>query len=131
MKRYVSNWAQLEGSIVEAYILNEYINNWSLYIDEIKTKHNRRKKNEDFGESSEGLIVARPTGGKQNDGDLSRALLNTVYWSLLYNSLELKPYLKYVISNAYIVWSIFEYCLQCLAENKSPYFEQWTQKYIA
>ena len=61
----------------------------------------------DLGESSEGLIVfsqtARPTSGRRNDGDLSRALLDTAHWYLLYNSPELEPYLKYVISYAYIV----------------------------
>ena len=107
LKRYVSNRAQPEGSIAEAYILKECINNWSLYIDGIKTVHNRREINEDFDESSERLIVfsqtARPTGGRQNDGDLSRALLDTAHWYLLYNSPELEPYLKYVISYAYIV----------------------------
>ena len=38
---------------------------------------------EDLGESSEGLIVfsqtARPTGGRRNDGNLSRALLDTAH----------------------------------------------------
>ena len=53
VKRYVSNRAQPEGSIAEAYILKECINNWSLYIDGIKTVHNRRERNEDFGKSSE------------------------------------------------------------------------------
>ena len=69
--------------------------------------HNRRERNEDFGESSEGLIVfsqtARPTGGRWNDGNLSYALLDTAHWYLLYNSPELEPYLKYVISYACIV----------------------------
>ena len=69
--------------------------------------HNQRERNEDFGESSEGLIVfsqtARPTSGRRNDGDLSRALLDIAHWYLLYNSPELEPYLKYVISYAYIV----------------------------
>ena len=69
--------------------------------------HNRREINEDFDESSERLIVfsqtARPTGGRQNDGDLSRALLDTAHWYFLYNCPELEPYLKYVISYAYIV----------------------------
>ena len=126
LKRYVSNQARPEGSIAEAYILKECINNWSLYIDGIETVHNRRKRNEDLGESSEWLIVfsqtAWPTGGRQNDDNLSRALLDTAYWYLLYNSPELEPYLKYVISYACIVWSSFEYYLQYLAENKSPYF---------
>ena len=40
--------------------------------------HNRRERNEDFGEASEGLIVfsqtARPTGGRQNDDNLSRVV---------------------------------------------------------
>ena len=126
LKRYVSNRAQPEDSIAEAYILKECINNWSLYIDRIETMHNRRERNEDLSESSKGLIVfsqtAWPTGGRWNDGNLSRALLDTTHWYLLYNSPELEPYLKYVISYACIVWSSFEYYLQCLAENKSPYF---------
>ncbi|KAK9983801.1 hypothetical protein SO802_033326 [Lithocarpus litseifolius] len=98
LKRYVSNRARLEGSIAEAYILKECINNWSLYIDGIETVHNRRERNEDLGESSEGLIAfsqtARITGGRRNDGNLSRALLDTAHWYLLYNSLELEPYLN-------------------------------------
>ncbi|XP_075673809.1 uncharacterized protein LOC142643152 [Castanea sativa] len=98
LKRYVSNRARPEGSIAEAYILKECINNWSLYIDGIETVHNRRERDEDFGESSEGLIVfsqtARPTGGRRNDGNLSRALLDTAHWYLLYNSPELEPYLN-------------------------------------
>ena len=53
LKRYVSNRARPKGSIVKAYILKECINNWSLYIDEIEIVHNRRERNEDFGESSE------------------------------------------------------------------------------
>ena len=69
--------------------------------------HNRRERNEDFGESSKGLIVfsriAQPTGGKRNDGSLSHVLLDAAHWYLLYNSPKLKPYLKYVISYAYIV----------------------------
>ena len=107
LKGYVSNRARPEGSIAKAYILKECINNWSLYIDGIETVHNRRERNEDLGESSEGLIVfsqiARLTGGRRNDGNLSRALLDTAHWYLLYNSPELEPYLKYVILYACIV----------------------------
>ena len=48
--------------------------------------YNRRERNEDLGESSKGLIVfsqtARPTGGRRNDGNLSRALLDTAHWYL-------------------------------------------------
>ena len=61
LKRYVSNRAQPEDSIAEAYILKECINNWSLYIDRIETMHNRRERNEDLSESSEGLIVFSQT----------------------------------------------------------------------
>ena len=57
LKRYISNRARLEGSIAEAYILNECINNRSLYIDEIEIVQNWIERNEDFDESSEGLIV--------------------------------------------------------------------------
>ena len=126
LKKYVSNQARPECSIAEAYILKECINNWFLYNDGIETVYNWRERNKDFDESSERLIVfsqtARPTGSRRNDGNLFRALLDTAHWYLLYNSPELKPYLKYVISYACIVWSGFEYYLQCLAENKSLYF---------
>ena len=98
LKRYVSNRAQPEGSIAETYILKECINNWSLYIDGIKAVHNRRERNEDFGKSSEWLIVfsqnTRPIDGRRNDDNLFRALLDTVHWYLLFNSPELEPYLK-------------------------------------
>ena len=57
LKKYVSNQAQPEVSIARAYILKECINNWSLYIDGIETVHNRRERNEDFGESNEGFIL--------------------------------------------------------------------------
>ena len=83
LKRYVSNRARPEGSIAEAYILKECINNQFLYIDRIEIVHNRREINEDFDESSEGLIVflqtTRPIGGRWNDGNLSRALLDTAH----------------------------------------------------
>ena len=66
LKKYVSNRAKPVGSIVEPYILKECINNWSLYIDGIKTVHNQMERNQNFGESSEELIVFsqtnRPTG---------------------------------------------------------------------
>ena len=79
LKRYISNRARPEGLIAEASILKERINNWSLYIDGIETVHNRRERNEDFGEFSERLIVflqtTRPTGGRRNDGNLSRHCL--------------------------------------------------------
>ena len=107
LKRYVLNRARPEGSIAEAYILKECINNWSLYIDGIETVHNRRERNEDLGESNEGLIVfskiARHISGRRNDDNFSRALLDTAHWYLLYNSPELEPYLKYVILYACIV----------------------------
>ena len=45
--------------------------------------HNQRERNEDFDESSEGLIVfsqtSQPTGGRWNDGNLFRALLDTAH----------------------------------------------------
>ena len=78
-----------------------------MYIDGIEILHNQRERNEDLGESSERLIVfsqtVRPTGGRRNDGNLSRALLDTAHLYLLYNSHELEPYFKYVILYACIV----------------------------
>nr|XP_023899147.1 uncharacterized protein LOC112011004 [Quercus suber] len=96
LKRYVSNRARPEGSIVKAYILKECINNWSLYIDGIETVHNRRERNEDFGESSEGLIMNRL---KVNESSKATKQL----WSLANGP---KPHVK-----EYTVYNIIEYCM--------------------
>ncbi|GMY23997.1 hypothetical protein FCV25MIE_19238 [Fagus crenata] len=94
LKRYVSNRAQPEGSIAEAYILKECITFCSMYLDGIETVHNRRERNEDSGECSKGLTVftqtARPTGCRRIDGELSDELRDIAHWYLLYNTLELE-----------------------------------------
>ncbi|KAL0013741.1 hypothetical protein SO802_000810 [Lithocarpus litseifolius] len=130
LKRYVSNRARPEGLIAKANILKECINNCSLYIDGIETVHNRRERNEDFDESSEGLIVfsqtARPTGGRQNDGNLSRALLDTAHWYLLYNSPKLEPYLKYMNKLKVNESSEATKQLRSLANSLKPHVKEYT-----
>ena len=71
-----------------------------MYLDGIETMHNRRERNEDSGECSKGLTVftqiARPTGCRRIDGELSDELRDIAHLYLLYNTLELESYLEYV-----------------------------------
>uniref|UniRef100_A0A2N9HII4 DUF4216 domain-containing protein n=1 Tax=Fagus sylvatica TaxID=28930 RepID=A0A2N9HII4_FAGSY len=73
-----------------------------MYLDGIETVHNRRERNEDFGECRKGLTVftqtARPTGCRRIDGELSDELRDIAHWYLLYNTLELESYLEYMNS---------------------------------
>ena len=45
LKKYVKNYARPEGSIVEAYIVNEALTFCSMYLSGIETKFNRLKRN--------------------------------------------------------------------------------------
>ncbi|KAK3206791.1 hypothetical protein Dsin_020837 [Dipteronia sinensis] len=48
-KTYVKNKARPEGSIAEAYIVNESLTFCSIYLDSIETKFNRIQRNDDGG----------------------------------------------------------------------------------
>ncbi|KAG5547799.1 hypothetical protein RHGRI_013476 [Rhododendron griersonianum] len=59
LKRFVSNRARPEGSIVEAYIVKECITFCSMYLDGVETVHNRPERNEDLGVRRQGLMMNR------------------------------------------------------------------------
>ena len=46
MKKYVRNKARPEGSIAEAYTVNEVLSFCSMYLSGIETRFNRGEKNE-------------------------------------------------------------------------------------
>ncbi|KAH7859972.1 hypothetical protein Vadar_007692 [Vaccinium darrowii] len=98
LKRFVSNRAQPEGSIVEAYIVKECITFCSMYLDGVETVHNQPERNADLGERREGLTIfteiARPIGLISRDGEMSQELRDIAHWFLLYNSPELEKYLE-------------------------------------
>ncbi|XP_026448702.1 uncharacterized protein LOC113348969 [Papaver somniferum] len=53
LKRYVKNKARPEGSIAEAYIINEALTFCSLYLRGIETKFNRPERNDDNSDDSQ------------------------------------------------------------------------------
>ena len=102
LKRYFSNRARLEDSILKAYILKKCITFSSLYLDGVETVHNQRERNADCGEYGQGLTVfsqtAQPSRSKRSDVGMSLELRDIARWYLLYNCPELEPYLEYVMS---------------------------------
>ncbi|KAF7141455.1 hypothetical protein RHSIM_Rhsim06G0076200 [Rhododendron simsii] len=101
LKRFLSNRARPEGSIVEAYIVKKCITFCSMYLDGVETAHNRPERNEDLGVRRQGLTVftetARPILPITRDGQMSQELRDIAHWFLLYNSPELEKYLEYVL----------------------------------
>ncbi|XP_058211822.1 uncharacterized protein LOC131324005 [Rhododendron vialii] len=98
LKNFVSNRAQPEGSIVEAYIVKECLTFCAMYLDGIETVHNQHERNEDLGDRRKGLTVftetARPIGQVTRDGEMSQELRHKAHWFLLYNSPEVEKYLE-------------------------------------
>ncbi|KAL3826143.1 hypothetical protein ACJIZ3_022172 [Penstemon smallii] len=96
LKKYVRNKARPEGSIAEAYSINECLTFCSMYLDGIETRFNREERNHDIVEDG-GLSVfsqkLRPLGApeyvevKQNEIDIAHAYV-------LNNCEELEPYFQ-------------------------------------
>ena len=96
-KSYVRNKAYPEGSIAEAYIVNESLTFCSQYLLGIETKFNRPDRNvDDLNDQSNGFSVfsqrARPFGSYQQL-EFSRAEIEKTHWYILNNYKELQSYL--------------------------------------
>ncbi|XP_028112585.1 uncharacterized protein LOC114310693 [Camellia sinensis] len=94
LRKYVTNQARPKGSIAEAYIVKECITFCSMYVDGIKTVHNRPEQNEDRGERQQGLTVfaeiARLIGLITRDAEMSQEIRDIAHWFVLYNSPEIE-----------------------------------------
>lgn len=98
-KKYVTNKARPEGSIAEAYIVNEAITFCSMYFREIETRFNQDERNIDVehNQVDGGLSVfsqrVRPFSGKKYVM-LDRKEVDKAHWYVLYNCDEVQPYLN-------------------------------------
>ncbi|RVW49583.1 hypothetical protein CK203_076745 [Vitis vinifera] len=98
LKRYVRNKARPEGSIAEAYIVNEALMFCSMYLTGIETRFNRSERNEDrFEDRVQGCLSifsqqARPLGSRQHL-QFSKEELTKAHWYIMNNCPELRPYL--------------------------------------
>lgn len=99
LKKYVRNKARPEGSIAEAYTVNEALTFCSMYLHGIETCFTRDERNEDNREeqASGHLSIfsqqARPIGGRQLQ-QLSKEELEKAHWYVINNCRELQPYLE-------------------------------------
>lgn len=98
LKKYVRNKARPEGSIAEAYIVEESLTFCSMYLSGFETRFNRHERNDDRqNEEISSLSVfnqrARPFG-KREEIQLPRKLIQKAHWYVLNNCEELQPYLE-------------------------------------
>ena len=56
VKRYVQNTARPEGSIAEAYVVDECLTFCSRYFDDVETRFNRPSRNKERGDSQRGDV---------------------------------------------------------------------------
>ena len=96
-KSYVKNKARPEGSIVEAYIVNESLTFCSMYLRDIETKFNRPERNFDdndkVGDASIFKHRLRPYGGRKLI-QLPHSEIEKIHWYILNNCVELRDYLE-------------------------------------
>ncbi|XP_062086592.1 ATP-dependent 6-phosphofructokinase 5, chloroplastic-like [Humulus lupulus] len=98
-KQYVRNRARPEGSIAEAYVVNEALTFCSMYLRGVETRFNRPERNDDRVESQPNReysiykAVGRPFGKKSNML-LNPQLKQKAEWYILNNCAEIKEYLS-------------------------------------
>lgn len=96
LKGYVRNKARPEGSIAEAYIVNECLSFCSMYLEGIETKFNRAERNYDGEAEDDGFDVfsqkVRPFGAFTYDF-LSEKEREMTHWYVLTNCEKVEPYL--------------------------------------
>ncbi|KAF7114861.1 hypothetical protein RHSIM_RhsimUnG0074200 [Rhododendron simsii] len=84
LKRFVTNKARPEGSIVEAYISKECTTFCSMYLDGIETEFNRVERNDDGGERTLGLAAfnqnVRPFGRIQRAPNVPVNQRDMAHW---------------------------------------------------
>ncbi|KAA0066961.1 uncharacterized protein E5676_scaffold595G00660 [Cucumis melo var. makuwa] len=73
LKQYIRNKARPEGSVVEAYVMNESSTLCSRYLSEIETQFSRDERNDDsivedeiVGEFEVFIQKVRPLGAKSS-----------------------------------------------------------------
>ena len=99
LKRYVRNTARPEGSIANAYIVDECLTFCSRYFDDVETRFNRTGRNPERDDSHIGDVSVFNHGVNfigasqyvQAGADYDRMV-----WYVLRSCPEVKPYIEYV-----------------------------------
>jgi hypothetical protein len=100
-KRYVRNTARPEGSIAEAYIVDECLTFCSRYFDDLETRFNRPGRNIERDDSHSGDVSVFSHGVKFLGGSQYLEAgddYEKMHWYVLRSCQEVLPYIEYVIS---------------------------------
>jgi len=102
LKKYVKNRARPEGSIAEAYIVNEALTFCSMYLTGVETRFNRLARN--WIDDEERIVKkisvfdtrCRPIG-KMTPVTLDTGLREKAEWYVLQNCSEIQQFIEYVL----------------------------------
>ena len=99
LKQYVRNKARPEGSIAEAYIVNEALTFGSMYLHGVEIQFNRGYRHDLSGQREEKrqLSVFQNCGwplGKKNDAQITFDLFDKDHWYILNNCPQVQPYIE-------------------------------------
>jgi hypothetical protein len=101
-KRYVRNTARPEGSIAEAYIVDECLTFCSRYFDDVETRFNRPGRNKARDDSHCGDVSVFKHGVNLFGGsqylEADGAEYDNMVWYVLRSCPEVLPHIEYVIS---------------------------------
>ncbi|KAI3852417.1 hypothetical protein MKW92_012733, partial [Papaver armeniacum] len=97
LKSYVRNKACPEGSMAEAYLIEESLTMLTRYLNSTETKFNRVSRNEDYEQppSHEKLVVFRQSGrpvGAETFGTIEDSEMQQIQLYALQNTAEVEPY---------------------------------------
>lgn len=105
-KQYVRNKARPEGSIAEAYIVNESLTFCSMYLRGMETRFNRPERNDELDSHLDKKLNIFATGwrplGKARIIHLDDKTLKQAHWYLLNNCPEVQPFIKYVSRKLFV-----------------------------
>jgi hypothetical protein len=102
VKRYVRNTARPEGSIAEAYVVDECLTFCSRYFDDVETRFNRPSRNQERDDSQGGDVKVFKHGVRLLGGyDYldAGADYDKMVWYVLRSCEEVWPYIEYVFSS--------------------------------
>ena len=109
LKRSVRNKVSLEGSIAEAYVVDEALTFCSRYMDDVETRFNQLPRNVGFLDQS--AYTADVFGHSVNligACDLSYSVeLDKLVWYVLHNCDQVEKYIKYVLKSIFCILHLF------------------------
>ena len=103
LKRYVRNMARPEGSIAEAYIVDECLTFCSRYFDDVETRFNRPGRNRERDDSQGGDLSVFKHGVSflgASDYVPAGDDYDKMVWYVLRSCPEVQPYIEYGMSCA-------------------------------